>query len=201
MIINIRGTSGSGKSTLVRSVMELYKTKASIFEDTIREGRTKPRKRPIAYLMGRGSHRVPLMPTGLIVLGHYESPCGGCDTIPKMEEIFANVRTAHQNGHDVLFEGLLISADVKRTLALHEENLPLTVIGLDTPIEQCLDGVNDRRLKRMGTEKYTPVNPANTISKDKGVKTSMQKLAAAGVAAEWHSRESALPRLREILKV
>lgn len=185
MIINIRGTSGSGKSHLVRSLMELYGSRSRVMEED--------RRQPIGYVLNNGGR-------SLAVLGHYETPCGGCDTIPKMDKIFQLVRDSHNNGMDVVFEGLLISADIKRTLALHEEGLPLKVVALDTPIEACLAGINDRRSTRMG-DKYTPVNPKNTESKFKGVKSSMAKLQEAGVAASWASRADALNIVREALKI
>ena len=105
-IINIRGTSGSGKSTLARRIMEQYPHRV-VFR---REGR----KQPIGYLYQRDASP-NTKGRQLAVIGHYETPCGGCDTIQKMDDIFQLVRDSHEAGHDVLFEGLLISADMKRT--------------------------------------------------------------------------------------
>ncbi len=179
MIINIRGTSGSGKSTLVRNIVGSYTTK-TIFRE---EGR----KQPIGYVYSNDDGA-----PGLAIIGHYETACGGCDTISKMDHIFDLVRKSHAAGHHVIFEGLLISADVNRTLALHEEELPLRVIALDqVPIEVCLSSVNERRMIRM-KEKYTPVKEKNTISKFRGVQKSMGRLMAAGVTVHSCSRVTAL---------
>lgn len=189
MIINIRGTSGSGKSTLVRDLMAMYGRQTSFKE----EGR----KQPIGYVCdpvqdgsGRDIH-------SLAVVGHYETACGGCDTINKMERIFDLVRQSHRDGLNVIYEGLLISADVNRTQALHDEGMPLTVVGLDkVPIELCLSSVNGRRLARVGPEKFTPVKEKNTRSKFRGVYLSMDRLRAAGVKVESCDRDEAMAVIR-----
>lgn len=167
MIINIRGTSGSGKSHLARRIMDLYPSRTKV--------RVEGRRQPIGYICHREDGK------DLAVLGHYETACGGCDTISKMEEIFELVRTSHLADMDVLFEGLLISADVNRTAALHEEGLPLRVVALDLPLEVCLESVNSRRMERLGPEKFTPVNPKNTESKHKGVRRSCERLLAQDI--------------------
>lgn len=185
-IINIRGTSGSGKSTLVRSIMDLYPHRHSY--------KMEGRKQPIGYVCSRAEGG-----RALAVIGHYETPCGGCDTIAKMETIFEKVRESHAAGFDVLFEGLLISADVNRTAALHEDGLPLEVVALDVPLDVCLDSVNARRWAKNPDK--PPVNPKNTESKWKGVRKSMERLEAAGVRASWASRDGALTLIRHLLEV
>jgi len=185
MIINIRGTSGSGKSTLARNIMALYDTKVAY--------RREGRKQPIGYTYGTNGGQL------LSVVGHYETPCGGCDTIQKMDDIFQLVRDADALGHDVLFEGLLISADMKRTLALHTEGLDLRVVALDVDIETCLASVNQRRWAKNPDK--PGVNPKNTVSKHKGVQSSMKKLKEAGVPASFCSRDEAFLLIRELLHV
>lgn len=206
MIINIRGTSGSGKSHLVRSLMECYDSRLRVMQDG--------RKQPIGYLLDSS-----VSGRRLAIPGHYETDCGGCDTITNMEQIFQEVRVAHRVGYDVVFEGLLVSADIQRTLALHTEGLPLLVIALSTPLEECLASVNSRRegafqrrLERVRAENFakqrmghkllpepTPrgeVNPRNTESKYRGVQSSMKRLQEAGVRAEWAPRDTALKILK-----
>jgi energy-coupling factor transporter ATP-binding protein EcfA2 len=202
VIINIRGTSGSGKSTLVRRVMDLYKGgKTRVMADG--------RKQPIGYILHAPVGRP------LAVVGHYETDCGGCDTISQMETIFENARKADELGMDVLFEGLLISADVNRTVALHQvAKRGMQVVALNTPLEQCLADVNTRRknahsrriealeaenavlaeggrkLRELPPERGD-VNPANTTSKFKGVQQSLVRLRDAGVTAHAVDREVA----------
>lgn len=209
MIVNIRGTSGSGKSTLVRRVRELY-TGAHL------RVKAEGRKQPIGYIL----HREGFTGRSLALVGHYETDCGGCDTIADMDQIYTRVREAHEHGYDVLYEGLLISADANRAVALHSDGLDPLVIALDTPLDVCLASVNERRAgahaRRVGDiaaenaaraaagrklivvppEKGL-VNPKNTESKYKGVRSSMKRLEAAGLRAEWHSRDSAFERIRK----
>lgn len=209
MIINIRGTSGSGKSTLVRKVRELYKgTHLRVKEDG--------RKQPIGYILQRACAVGP----SLALIGHYETDCGGCDTIANMDDIYKRVREAHHHGYDVLYEGLLISADANRVVALHNDGFHPLVIALDTPLDLCLSSVNQRRLEaherrvaaigRDNVERAAAgrrltlvpefkgeVNPKNTQSKFAGVKSSMKRIEAAGVRAEWHSRDGALERIKQ----
>lgn len=184
MIYNIRGTSGSGKTHLVRRVMELYDRRVAY--------RREGRKQPIGYVYHREAGR----PLGIV--GHYETTCGGCDTIPKMEDIFELARQSAEQGHDVIFEGLLISADVNRTVELaqwaQERGIPMEVIALSTPLQECLDSVNARRRAR--NPDLPPVKEKNTISKFNGVRKSLERLRQAGVTAHELSRDEAFEHIR-----
>lgn len=134
-LINIRGTSGSGKSTLARRIKDHYTGQTRKYFE---EGR----KRPIGTVH---EHADPNQ-RPLAMIGHYETPCGGTDTITDMDHIFELVRKSQAAGFDVLFEGLLISADFNRTFALHEQfGNQLLVVGLDVDLDTCLDSINSRR--------------------------------------------------------
>jgi len=194
VVINVRGTSGSGKSTLVRSVMERYKSRTPILQ----EGR----RQPIGYAL----HNSPPMETvhselpakffrsadpqmkPLWVVGHYETPCGGGDTIPDLDDVYNEVVQAANHGYDVLFEGLIVQSDVNRLIELSQSQKVL-VIGLTTSLEECLAGVRARRAAR-GDER--PLNPKNTESKYKTVPKTLARLRAAGVEVLELSREAAL---------
>lgn len=184
MIVNIRGTSGSGKSTLVRKVIEACPSKITV--------KRKGRKRPIAYLLTRDTPGPKL-----VVPGHYETACGGCDTIPSYDDIFSIVREAHNNGHDVLFEGLLVSAESRRSIELAQDGYPLHVIAIDLPLQDCVDAIQERRSAKGNTK---PINPRNTEQKWKGTRSSCRKLEEAGVPVEWFGREGALERVFELLR-
>ena len=185
MIINVRGTSGSGKSTLVRRIGDLYERRFP--------AKVANRRQPIGYIFTRPEGR------SLAVIGHYETPCGGCDTITDQDEIYQRVRDSHAAGLDVLYEGLLISADANRCVALHTDGLPLKVLALDTPLELCLSSVNERR--RAKNPDKPDVNPKNTESKFKGVKSSMKRLEAAGLDARWASRDGAFDLIKGWLEL
>lgn len=192
MIIQIRGTSGSGKSTIVRSILELFP------EGTVKPVMRPGRKRPIAYRCKHlnGSPDVA-------VIGHYETKCGGCDTISipgqSYPMIFELIKRNAKEGRNVLFEGLLISGDAKWSSQLAE--MDFRIIELSTSLEECLDSINSRRSARLG-EKYTPVNPVNTQSKHALVQRCNAKLNKEfGIPVEVLSREDALARVRELLNV
>lgn len=186
MIINIKGTSGSGKSTIVRKIMDLYKGQKIPYKEA-------GRRQPIGYVLYRSEAQHSGKP--LAVVGHYETACGGCDTINKMDRIYELVRQAHQNGYDVLFEGLLLSAEFQRTYKLHADELPLLVLGMDIPLDVCIESVNKRRWAKNPDK--PPVNPKNTESKWKGTKSTIRKLQEHGVDARWVQREEALELIME----
>ena len=177
MIISIRGTSGSGKSTIVRRVMDLYQFKVAKF--------IEGRKQPISYeLFNEGdSDSLPLA-----VIGHYESPCGGCDTIHEFDDVFKYVRQAQEDGFHVLFEGVLLYCEIPRTIALAQE-FPTTIIAMTTSIDVCIESINLRRAAKNPLK--DDVDPKNTITKFNGTITSMRRLEEAGVAVRWCDREQA----------
>lgn len=187
-IINIRGTSGSGKTHLVRQIMNCYGLRVPY--------RETGRKQPIGYTFDRGERGRPLA-----VIGHYETACGGCDTIAKMERIFELVKISAANGFDVIFEGLLISADVNRHVDLHQwcqdNKQQLLVVALTTELQTCIDSINARRAAR--NPDLPPVKEANTISKFNGVKKSLERLHQAGVHVRELSRDAALAYIKTAL--
>lgn len=162
--INIRGTSGSGKSHLVKSVMSLYNRKLPQY--------TKARRRPIGYVMERDNGEP------LYVVGHYEELCGGCDTIIGLDAIYDEIEAALLDlKMNVIFEGLIVCSDVERCIKL-SEIADLLVIELDTPLNECLDNIQDRRYIR-GDER--PVNPKHTIAKMDQLVPQRKRFEAAGV--------------------
>lgn len=123
MIIQVRGTSGSGKSTVVRKVMESLGDWSPEFIDG--------RKRPIRYRHKRYK--------GLVVLGHYEIDCGGCDTIGSAPKVFEAVQDTKFTV--LLSEGLLWGEDVKWTLQLDD----VRAVFLTTSPQECLKRVEIRQ--------------------------------------------------------
>lgn len=186
MIIQIRGTSGSGKTTLARAVMGLYAQKQPSY--------APGRKQPLSYTLTAPGRERPL-----VVLGHYESACGGCDTISAgFETIFDLALAADRAGNDVLFEGLLISNDTRRLIELCGQVEEHLIVVLDTPVEQCLANIRARRAAR-GNDK--PLSEKNTRDKHAYQLKQTPKLAAAGVNYIVADYEIALPKIKEALGV
>lgn len=175
MIVCIRGTSGSGKSHLVREVAKRVGPGTPHY--------VEGRRRPLFTTHDGGRRR-------LSILGHYETACGGCDTIPSYDETFALVRERHELGDDVLFEGLLLTPEFSRTAALVKDGFPLVLLFLDVPIELALESVNARR--RAKDPGKADVNPANTVSKHKQAKRAAERLREAGADVRILGRSEAL---------
>lgn len=157
MIIQIRGTSGSGKSTIMRQVMEAL--------GTWRPWYVEGRKRPWRY-------NLETPRADLTVLGHYESQCGGCDTIGSARQVYDALQEV--DADIVLCEGLLLSEDVKWSSQLRD----LHVLFLTTSLERCLSQIQQRR-KSVGNDK--PLNAANTTNRVAVIERARLKLLALGV--------------------
>lgn len=195
MIIQLRGTSGSGKTHLVKEIMKLYEKRKPVF--------SQGRKRPIAYRLSDTK-----CPKELAVIGHYETACGGCDTIStpgkSYEIIFNQIKRNALDGRSVLFEGLLISGDLNWTASLKELGIPLLIIELTVPLEECLKSVNNRRRNRLENKgkEFTPVKPQNTKAKFKLCQKVCEKLEKDyGISVERLNREEAFNRIRELLNI
>ncbi len=185
-IVSVRGTSGSGKSTLVREVMKLYKCEPI---------RTEWRKRPLGYLCYADGHKPLFIP------GHYETDCGGCDTLPAIEFTFKLMQKYIDQDCDIVYEGLITQSDVNRCMALHANGNKLLVIGLNLPLPECLKFVQARRDARAAAHgrESSPLNPSNTKAKHHQVKLQEAKFKAKGIDFRWLSREDALKATLEFL--
>ena len=127
----------------------------------------------------------------VIVTEHYHDY-----VIKTYDEVFEAVRDAHKTGHDVLFEGLLLSTETQRVIELALE-LPTLIIGLDVDVDVCLDSINFRR--RTKDPNAEPVNPKGTESKHRTNQRAMAKFQGLELQAEWHDRDGAFKRICEEL--
>ena len=178
MIINLRGTSGSGKSTIVKSVISCG------LGDPIAI-RVLGRKQPIGYYVA------PQRGPTLFIPGHYETPCGGCDTLDTLDQVYDLVKQEADNGCNVLYEGVMASGESRRCIEL-SQNRDIQVIALTTPIQDCINAIIERRAARNREVPSMPFNPQRTIRRADEVKRMMKHLRNAGVKIEWMSREEAL---------
>lgn len=189
MIINVRGTSGSGKSTVVRKIIEQSPSTDRVF--------LKGRKQPLLY-------RLKFPDQVISIPGHYETACGGCDTIPTYDLLFQVIREEHAAGHTVLFEGLLVAHDKKRTLELWDwlERKPnlLQVIELTETLQVCLDSVEQRRASRKNPPKQ-PFNPANTVRRYSEVVRSCKILEEAGIKIHRCNRTDAVAMIEFLTRL
>ncbi|MFH1604427.1 MAG: hypothetical protein ABIH03_11035 [Pseudomonadota bacterium] len=183
MIINMRGTGGSGKSYIVRAVM------ARCAETMPRS--VAGRRRPIGYDCR--------LPNGdpLFVPGHYETPCGGCDTIKTPDEAYALITAAAEAGAHVVFEGIIVQDDVRRMIEIASRH-PVLVLALQVPIDECLNAIRFRRAARGDSR---ALNPRNTVARVRRLEGTMRRLREAGVDARWADRVAALAQCLEALGI
>lgn len=176
MILNIRGTGGAGKSFIARAVMSKY--------DVCEPYNTDPptRKRPLGYICRTESH------PDLFVLGHYETACGGGDTIKTPTLVYEMVDDWAARGYNVMFEGIISQDDVRRTVELHRKH-PIKIIALRHPLAECLQAIADRRAVKGDAR---PVNPFRTTEREKSLKSVVTRLRDANVDCQWMTREEAL---------
>lgn len=188
MIIQIRSTSGGGKTWVMRQVMDAL---AKPWPYGWERAFVVKRKNPLYYY-----HR------DKVVLGSYESTCGGCDNIGSARAVYELIQKAsadlrHKTDmvllYDFLCEGLLLSEDTKWSLQMPD----LRVIFLNTPIEQCLRQIEKRR-QEAGNEK--PLNPENTTRRVAVIERARIKLTEAGVYCRRASPEQAVKLVTQWLK-
>ncbi len=159
MFISIRGTNGAGKTTLVRKLQQAA-TKIKI-------GMVTGRKRP--------AWEVYQLPSGKVfaTLGHYDSECGGCDTINKVDDAYGYAQRIFDRGgvDAVISEGMIISKDVKRIVNAKNPY----IVYINIPIEDCYEGVKQRRLKKGEIEK-AEIPPKSLADNLKGIDSAVRRL-------------------------
>lgn len=150
MIINLRGTHGSGKSTVVRSIIDRYKGL------------------PLHDVKGKIEGYCMQSPYGgIMVVGPYNTPCGGCDRIQPYADIWPRVEDYIKRAEHVIFEGALVSTSYGTIGKFSEAYGDQFVFAcLDTPVELCLDRVRARREERGNTK---PLNPDQTVTKHRNI--------------------------------
>lgn len=164
MIIKIHGTSGSGKTTAVRELMDLANSVTALHNGAYKVE---------AYCLDYGFDTIPTY-----VLGSYGNTCGGVDTISSTAELITLIDRYCMSGH-LVFEGLLIST-YHGALGAYLDNLAdVTKVWafMNTPIDECVERVSQRRLAAGNTR---PFNEANTRNRVKPIQALRSKLIARG---------------------
>lgn len=186
MMINLRGTSGAGKSTVVRGFMSHVQAHMDVILPHFITGRRQP-----WYYSGTA-------PRPWRALGHYETACGGCDTIKTVDEVYRLVQDGLEAGQAVLFEGIMVQDDVRRAVAFNQQFHDMHVIALTTDIEECLRAVRSRREARGDPR---PLNEKNTRGRAASLERTLRRLRDGGVAVEFHDREAALQRVIDLVSL
>lgn len=171
MIIQIRGTSGSGKSTVMRAVMDHL----GKWVPAVRSGR----RNPLYY--SRRTEKPCYHSESVTVLGHYNTTCGGCDTVGSARAVYGLIQEIREgekrrgwSNSVILCEGLLLSEDVKWSSQMPD----LRCLFLTTSLERCLRQISGRRAEA-GNDK--PLNSANTENRVGTIERARLRLIEAGV--------------------
>lgn len=188
MIINPRGPSGSGKTVL----MKRFVNEAGF--EHIKDHHIEGRKQP---LWSEWTH--PNLDKPVALIGHYNTPCAGADTINKFDIVFELIRSKSAEGFHVLVEGLLMSVEANRMLAIVAEGHDLRSFHINIPLQDCLDSIMLRR--RAKNPDAPMVNPKNTTGKHRLSYSYCDKLRAAGVPVFAGDREECYKAMCEALNV
>ena len=186
MIVNIRGTSGSGKTTVVRQFLKFATTKTRVKE--------RNSAKIIGYMIEIGLDRP------VFVMGPYEEKSsGGCDNFRDLAKVFSEVHYWHEHGFHVIFEGLLISRSKGRVIelwnALGRKNL--LILHLMTPLEDCLEGIRQRRMQRSN---FKPVDRARTEETFHRAYQISRALIELGIPGALINRNTAAEQIKDILQ-
>jgi hypothetical protein len=131
----------------------------------------------------------------LFVLGHYEIPCGGGDTVSNRDEAFAMLREARDAGADILFEGLVYSDEVRRTVELYRDHSGAVVL-LDTPVETCIERIKERRATA-GNAK--PLNEETTRQRVASIERACERLEQQNITVRRLAADRAYLFIRQKL--
>jgi hypothetical protein len=146
----------------------------------------------------RGKTVAYRLKSGVVVIGRYQSACGGCDTIHTLRAITDAVVFHAQTG-PVVFEGFLWSGLFKcgNELALEVAGRNKLIFAtLDTSVSTCVSRVIKRR---EAAGNFKPFNPASVIHKHRSVIKAHCKLEAAGWDTRLLSHRDPLPTMLEWL--
>ena len=191
-VVNIRGTSGSGKTHLVRSFLDAHRIPGDgkLGIEPVRE---EGHRHPVGYLVKRYGKR------DVFVAGQYETECGGCDGFSgqgALDFIYDLVeRQVTQYDRHVLFEGLIVCSDFRRTADLVSQEFPIEILLLSTPLEQCRANIDARRA---GNGKPPLEHHRNTDAKHEGNLRSVPRFEGAGVPIRQVSVDEARAHLEEV---
>ena len=185
LIVQVRGTSGSGKSTIIKRIM----SETTGWHSILQAGR----RQPVRYV--KQTYTAPATKFDITIIGHYESACGGGDTIGHAREIYEYIQEVQENRiySVIIAESLLLSEDVKWTTQLYPPN-QVKLLFLDTPLQTCWDRIDERRALKGNTR---PLNYKKTETRLAQIERSRLRLIAAGFNCPLVSCETAY---KEVLR-
>jgi len=183
VLINIAGTNGSGKSTVVRWLLDQAATK----EPLMVEGRSIP----MGYDL-----TLPKVKGIVHVMGAYEVPTGGCDTIKNIDVAFKHLERQNGMGKHVVYEGAFVMNMTRGPAFARALADPLYILLLTTPLAACFQAIAARRSEQ-GEGAF--VQRKNIEGHHVRAQNYAAKMRQAGARVRRVSREEAPKTLWEIL--
>jgi hypothetical protein len=189
--LQICGTSGSGKTTAMRSILDKANCRPFLKEgNKVRMYKGELHSPP---------HMEKYDPIEIMVLGSYETVCGGCDTIPSVKIVADYLYDLSESEDEglLLFEGLMLShmvgtvGEAQKTAPGHHWRA-----FLDTPLNVCLDRVLERRKARGMTK---PFNPTNTQKDWPRVRQCRENCARQGIPVRDINHRFANEQLESVI--
>ena len=150
------------------------------------------RTSPIGYLFD-----LKPLKRSLYVLGAYETPTGGCDTIHDVSQLFELVMAQYKKKRHVLYEGLFVMNMTRGPQLAAQVGRELCVLQLTTPLATCMTSINARRAERgedvLITKKNTEGNYRRAIN-------YCAKMRDAGARVIRITRDEGLDQILSLLK-
>lgn len=194
MILDIRGTHGSGKSWVVHKLLqEELDANGRAGVQYICEGEPGGRRSVGTYCPGYD----------LAILGDYDRVCGGCDGIRTAEEVCRRVRVFASEYKNVLLEGILVAhtfrryADLARDLLLSEQKYKYAFCFMNTPYDECVRRVQERRVARGQPAEFDLFHITNDYRRCH--ERLPIKFREAGYRVEILDWQDPMPQVRELL--
>lgn len=143
MIIDIRGTNGSGKSYPIHELLRRYPSE--VWNLHLKE------------VAGEDVEHTVVEELSLAIIGSYRTQCGGADGVTKQDAITAAIKHLHPIYKTVIVEGSIVASVYSRWEQLARElNDDYVFWFLDTPVDECVQSVMDRRLAKGNTKAFKP---------------------------------------------
>lgn len=147
-VVKLGGCNGSGKTTVATAMLDIIGAKPKF-------ARQAPKKNPNYYT---GTYE----DCEVLVLGSYETVCGGMDTISdKLHRLDLIDWACQGDKRIVFFEGLITGKTYGAIGELSESHVEglhgrWIYAFMDTPFERCVERVLARRLEKGNTNDFDP---------------------------------------------
>lgn len=147
-------------------------------------------------LLGYLYHNAGQLDKDVFVVGRYDSPTGGCDTIKEISQVYELLQQQYEARRHVLYEGLFVMNMTRGPQLAAKVGKGLNILQLTTPLSVCIKSIDLRRAER-GSPALE--NLKNTEGNYKRATNYCGIMRDAGARVYKVTRSQALPKLLELL--